>query len=345
MAVGWIVGKVVDGGLGSWFRVWGGVFNVFAGSLGLFGVIPGRPRVRVVGYDRGSGRLCQIGQSKPTEARLTLASNLYPAKPLEVVDLGRMPYARALAVQREMNLAVSRRGAGEAPGPGEADRLLLVEHDPVITVTHRPGVWDNLLATPDRLKEMGIAVEVTDRGGDVTYHGPGQLVAYPILQLKPLGLNLGSYMRLLEQVVIDVLAEFGVVGRREAGAIGVWVDRSGLGSGVLGLQKRRPEGGGQQVSTPDTLDPIPQTRLAKVCALGVRVRKNTTMHGLALNVTTDLSHFKAIDPCGLGGRPVTSLAELLGDDVPGMDEVKGVLVGKMRSAIGALASKDSGVKR
>ncbi len=260
-----------------------------------------------------------------------------------MTDLGKMPYARALAVQREINLAVSQGKPVGTAGAGNC--LLLVEHDPVVTVTHRPGVWDNLLATPDRLKAMGIDVQVTDRGGDITYHGPGQLVAYPIIQLKPLGLNLGSYMRLLEKVVIDVLAEFGIKGQRDPDAIGVWVEGSGLGSGVSGMGKRRPEGGVQQSSTPDTRNPTTDTRLAKICALGVRIRKNTTMHGLALNVTTDLSHFKTIDPCGLGGRPVTSLTELLGDAVPGMDEVKGVLVEVMRAAIDAVASGDSGVKR
>lgn len=210
-----------------------------------------------------------------------------------------MPYAQTLAIQREINLAVSQ---GRPPG----DTLLLVEHDPVITLTHRPGVWDNLIASETRLQELGIAVEVTDRGGDITYHGPGQLVAYPIIQLKPLGLNLGSYMCLLEQVVIDVLAEFGIQGQREKGAIGVWVERG---------KHDLPVG------------------LAKVCAMGVRVRKNTTMHGLALNITTDLSHFKTIDPCGLGDRPVTSLTELLGSDAPEMDEVKRVLIEHFKSAI------------
>jgi lipoyl(octanoyl) transferase len=272
-----------------------------------------------------------------------------------VNDLGRMPYARALAVQREVNLAVSQgRYPGTAganlpgtnfpgadlsganlpgadlpgvdlPGAG-AGCLLLVEHDPVVTVTHRQGTWDNLLATPDRLKELGIDVQVTDRGGDITYHGPGQLVAYPILQLKPLGLNLGSYMWLLEQVVIDVLSEFGIPGQRDDGAIGVWVRVGDQGSGV---GDRRSD---------QTPDPRPQTQLAKVCSMGVRVRKNTTMHGLALNVTTDLSHFKTIDPCGLGGRPVTSLAELLGDAVPTMDEVKAVLVKRMQTAVDSLSS-------
>ncbi len=243
-----------------------------------------------------------------------------------MTDLGRMPYAQALAIQREINLAVSQ---DKPPG----DSLLLVEHNPVITLTHRPGVWDNLLASETRLKEMGIAVEVTDRGGDVTYHGPGQLVAYPILQLKPLGLNLGSYMCLLEQVVIDLLAQFGIKGRREKGAIGVWVEIPGIGYRGSGIGGSDADKGVNQSESSDTRHPTPDTRLAKVCAMGVRVRKNTTMHGLALNVTTDLSHFQTIDPCGLGGRPVTSLAELLGEDAPGMDEVKASLVDKLVSSI------------
>ncbi len=224
-----------------------------------------------------------------------------------------MPYAHALAVQRAVNLAVSEGR--------DAQTLLLVEHDPVITVTHRKGAWDNLLAPQSKLDELGIDVQVTDRGGDITYHGPGQLVAYPILRLNPLGLNLGSYMRMLEQVVIGVLGKFGIEGQRDPGATGVWVERMVQGSG---------SGDHDSGQTPD---PRPQTRLAKLCAMGVRVRKNTTMHGLALNVTTDLEHFATIDPCGLGGRPVTSLADLLGDNVPDMITVKKALVKQLQTAL------------
>jgi len=241
------------------------------------------------------------------EARVTAKTGQDKPAALEVMDLGRMKYARALAVQREVNRAVSRN-------ENEASRLLLVEHDPVITVTHRKDAWDHLLATPQRLEQLGIDVQVTDRGGDVTYHGPGQLVAYPILRLNPLGLNLGSYMRLLEQVIIDVLGVFGIVGVRDKGATGVWVERGDF------PQRGLPAG------------------LAKVCALGVRVRKNTTMHGLALNVMTNLEHFKTIDPCGLGGRPVTSLAELLGDGVPTMAQVKAELIKQLQSAVQRLSS-------
>ena len=245
---------------------------------------------------------------------------------LEVMDLGRMKYARALAIQREINLAVSQN-------PAEPPRLLLVEHEPVITVTHRQNAWDHLLATQDTLDSMGIDVQVTDRGGDITYHGPGQLVAYPILKLNPFGLNLGSYMRLLEQVIIDLIATFGITGKRDDGATGVWVEGIGL----------RDQGAGLSQSDPtDNRHPIPDTRLAKLCALGVRVRKNTTMHGLALNVTTDLSHFTTIDPCGLGGRPVTSLKTLLGDDCPSMDEVKSMLIDQMRSSLGSLSTERAG---
>lgn len=246
-----------------------------------------------------------------------------PGMSLEVRDLGRMPYARALAIQREVNLAVS-----QGKHPGADGCILLVEHDPVITVTHRQGAWDNLLAPAHQLEEMGIDVQITDRGGDITYHGPGQLVAYPILRLNPLGLNLGRYMRLLEQIVIDVLHTFGITGQRDPDATGVWVMTGDQGAGI----------GDQQTITLDHRNPIPETRLAKVCAMGVRVRKNTTMHGLALNVTTDLTHFKTIDPCGLGGRPVTSLAELLGDDVPTMEAVKVALVDQLQSAVHKLAS-------
>ncbi len=203
--------------------------------------------------------------------------------PITIQDLGRAGYAAALSLQRELNQAVID---GEKP-----PTVLLVEHDPVITLTRRPSVRENLLASDEHLTELGVATAETDRGGDITYHGPGQLVVYPVLKLGAFGLNLSSYMRLLEQAVIDTAAHFGVTAHRECGATGVWVPR---------------EGG------PD----------AKLCAMGVRIRKNTTMHGLALNVDPDLSHFELIVPCGLEGRGVTSLKELLGDDCPSMQAVK-----------------------
>lgn len=217
---------------------------------------------------------------------------------LEVSDLGRMRYEPALAQQREMNQAVIDHN-----GP---QRILLVEHEPVITISHRKSAPGHLLADDAMLRRLGIEVCETDRGGDITYHGPGQLVVYPILRLGDWGLNLSSYMRLLEAVIIDVLAVWGLAGVRDPSATGVWVN---------------PDGGEQ----PD----------AKICAMGVRIRKNVTLHGLALNVTTDLTHFDAIVPCGLAGRGVTSLQQILSDKHPPMDEVKTVVVDQLKHHLAA----------
>lgn len=244
---------------------------------------------------------------------------------LIVRDLGRMPYIEALAIQRHLHAtvvgsrqpsAVSRQhsehaiGNSElgtrnselpnppAPRPPRAMHLLLVEHDPpVITVSARKTARQHLIATPDMLARAGVEVCETDRGGDITYHGPGQLVVYPILDLNTLGLRLHGYMRLLEQVVIDTLARFGIEGHRDDTATGVWVATA----------EHRA------------------ARNAKICAMGVRVSRWVTMHGLALNVTTNLDHFNLIIPCGLVGRGVTSMARELGEQCPSMDEVKEAL--------------------
>lgn len=220
-------------------------------------------------------------------------------------DLGRLSYASGYAAQeREVDRVLAAREAGR-PVVGS---LLLLEHDPVITISRRADAASHLLATPAMLQRAGVALAETDRGGDITYHGPGQLVAYPILDLNLLNLGLHDYMRMLEQVVIDALAVFGVTGRRDPGATGVWVDR-------------------------------PSGPAAKVCAMGVRVRKWVSMHGLAMNVTTNLDHFRLIVPCGLQGRPVTSLSQLLGDACPSMDAVKAALLSGFRSRIAEAASK------
>jgi lipoyl(octanoyl) transferase len=210
---------------------------------------------------------------------------------LQVIDLGRMAYGPALEIQRgHVEEVLAARDAGGA----EVGRVLLVEHDPVITVSRRAGAGTNLLATPEVLARHGVALAETDRGGDITYHGPGQLVVYPILDLNLLNLGLHAYMRMLEQVAIDVCAAFGAEAERDPSATGVWAQG------------------------------------AKVCAMGVRVRRWVSMHGMALNVTTNLEHFGLIVPCGLAGRRVTSLRELLGDGCPGMEEVKSVLVSDLR---------------
>jgi lipoyl(octanoyl) transferase len=216
---------------------------------------------------------------------------------LTVRDLGRMPYAEAFSLQKELQRRVIEGRGGGAPAPMH---LLLLEHDPpVITVTRRPGAAQNLLARPEDLAAAGVEVAPTDRGGDITYHGPGQLVAYAILDLNALGLRPHGYMRLLEQSVIDVLARFGIEAGRDPAATGVWAG-----------------------------DPP-----AKVCALGVRIARWVSMHGLALNVTTDLSHFGLIVPCGLAGRGVTSMERLLGERCPSLNEVKRVLAETLSAAL------------
>lgn len=218
----------------------------------------------------------------------------------DIIDLGRLPYAAAYAEQtrRAEQLHAARENPALRGGAPAAGTILLVEHDPVITISRRQGARANLLATPELLARHGVAIEETDRGGDITYHGPGQLVVYPILDLSLINLGLHGYMRLLEDAVIATCAAFGLAAGREEGATGVWIGGGDAGSG--------------------------QAR--KIAAMGVRVRRWVSMHGLALNVTTNLEHFGLIVPCGLVGRPVTSLAKELGEACPSMDAVKRSLV-------------------
>jgi len=227
---------------------------------------------------------------------------------IEVVDLGRMAYARAYDEQLRHHAEVLE---SRAQGGGLVGRLLLVEHDPpVITVSRRPEAAGHLLATPEMLARHGIEVQATDRGGDITYHGPGQQVVYPILDLNRLGLNLHAYIRLLEQAVIDVCDQLDLHAGRDACATGVWVrrdDASSSGCGSAGS--------------------------AKVCAIGVRVRRWVSMHGLALNVSTNLEHFGLIVPCGLAGRAVTSLQREMGERCPTMARVRTMLASALRVRI------------
>ncbi len=218
---------------------------------------------------------------------------------LVVRDLGQMPYAQTLGIQRDLQRQVIEgRPTADACG-----YLLLVEHDPpVITVSRRSGARQHLVASDAQLAQAGVEVAETDRGGDITYHGPGQLVVYPILDLNTLGLRLLGYMRFLERVVIEALAVWGIEGRRDETATGVWVDGS------------------------------------KICAMGVRLSRWVSMHGLALNVTTNLSHFDLIVPCGLRGRTVTSMQREIGDACPPIAEVKDVLARGFEQAVARACS-------
>lgn len=189
---------------------------------------------------------------------------------VRVVHVGRLPYLAALALQRHL---VAARSAGQAP-----DTLLLLEHPPTITLGVRANPGHVLLPAAE-LARRGVALVHSDRGGDVTFHGPGQIVGYPILKLSHHGADLGRYVRGLEETIIRTLAEFGVTGLRTPGLTGVWVADG----------------------------------RAKICAIGVRLSASgVTSHGFALNVSTELSGFAQIVPCGIADRTVTSLEQLLG---------------------------------
>lgn len=200
---------------------------------------------------------------------------------IQVRRLGRIGYAEGLELQKKL---VEQRKAGEIP-----DQLLLLEHPPVITLGVKTrNNQTNIVATPQALAEEGVDVFETGRGGDVTYHGPGQLVGYPILDLKPDRCDVHKYVRDIEEVMIRTAASFGVEAGRLPGLTGAWVGDE------------------------------------KLAAIGVRISKWVTSHGFAFNVNTALRHFDFIVPCGITDRGVTSLEKLVGRAVP-MDEVEDVV--------------------
>lgn len=225
----------------------------------------------------------------------------------EVVNLGRMGYHDAFdrQIAEHGRVLAARENGSEIAGC-----ILTVEHHPVLSVSRRKTAKLNILASPERLSQLGIEVCETDRGGDVTYHGPGQLVVYPIIDLNRVGLNLHAYMRLLEEAIITTCRGFGMQADREPGATGVWVSS-------------RVHGG----------------QAAKICAMGVRVRRWVTMHGLALNVSPDMVHFETIVPCGLSGRPVTSLRAELGDATPSWNDVRERTVRSLQGTLTAAAQE------
>ncbi len=160
----------------------------------------------------------------------------------------------------------------------------------------------NLIAPADQLAKLGVEVVQSDRGGDITFHGPGQIVAYPIVRLIDHQLSIGGYVHRLEDAVIAALADFRISGRKDPAAIGVWVDHD--------------------------------RQLRKICALGVRIRRGVSLHGIALNVSTDLRYFNLIIPCGLTGRGVTSIQRVLGEGAPTITEVKAVLQRRIIESLG-----------
>ncbi len=198
-------------------------------------------------------------------------------RPLAVVDLGRRPYGEVLELQRDL---CRRRMSGDLAD----DLLLLVEHEPVVTLGR--GTREASLPLPvDAIRRRGVEVFEVERGGDVTFHGPGQLVGYPILDLTGHRQDLHWYLRTLEQALIAALGALGIAAERNPGLTGVW------------------------------------TRGRKIASIGIHVKQWVTLHGFALNVTTDLGYFDLIVPCGIQGVSMTSVArELAGSAPPGIDQ-------------------------
>jgi lipoyl(octanoyl) transferase len=212
-------------------------------------------------------------------------------RPLEVRRLGTVEYQAALDLQKQL---VEDRKNGRIP-----DQLLLLEHPPVITLGVKTrNDRSHVLGTPESLAAQGVALFETGRGGDVTYHGPGQLVGYPILDLKPDRCDVHRYVRDLEEVLIHAVADFGITAGRIPGLTGIWVDDE------------------------------------KLAAIGVRISRWVTSHGFALNVCTDLSGFGLIVPCGITDKGVTSMERLLGRLAP-MAEVENAIAARFEGVFGS----------
>ena len=237
---------------------------------------------------------------------------------ISVVQLGALDYGEGLRLQRRL---IELRKAGQI-----GDALLLLEHTPVITLGRNANAA-NVLASSDALAAREVEVFECDRGGDVTFHGPGQLVGYPIFDLRghlasPDGdlhsqrfagegaratqarktLGVVDYVRRLEEVLIRTCGDFGIPTTRIAGLTGVWTEPDRVGSGL------RPDQGGSETRHHTSAE-------AKIAAIGVHISRSVTSHGFALNVNTDLSYFNLIVPCGITARPVTSMQKELGRDV------------------------------
>lgn len=220
-------------------------------------------------------------------------------------DLGMMDYKTAWELQEKILFTnvqkkrISQDGKSE-PGDEKSStthHLLFVEHPPVYTLG-KSGKIQHVLINEEERSSKGIEFYNTNRGGDITFHGPGQLVAYPIFDLEKFGTDIGKYLRNLEEVIIRTLADYGLEGERSQGETGVWLESS-----IRGRER-------------------------KICAIGVRCSRWITMHGFAFNVNTNLNYFNHIIPCGIGSKKVTSLQQETGSEI-GMREVKLKVMEKM----------------
>ncbi|MDR0680902.1 MAG: lipoyl(octanoyl) transferase LipB [Dysgonamonadaceae bacterium] len=217
---------------------------------------------------------------------------------IEFVDWKKIPYSQAYKQQKELFEKALLNKTEHIP---VQNQIIFCEHPHVITIG-KHGMFSNLLFPEKTLEEKNVELYQVDRGGDITYHGPGQIVAYPILDLEMLGFGLKEYVHRLEEVIIQTLAAYGIKGERLSGATGVWLDKDESG------------------------------KARKIAAIGVRCSRYITMHGLALNVNTDLSYFKLINPCGFVDKGVASMQQEAGR-VVNMEEVKNSLSVRFRQLL------------
>lgn len=201
-----------------------------------------------------------------------------------------MSYGECWDLQRSLFDALCRKKFNKEFADDEPRGTILIVEHPAVYTLGKSGHAENMLVTEEYLQSLGAEFYHIDRGGDITFHGPGQLVCYPIVDLDAIGLGVRRYIEALEQTIIDLAAEYGIEAHRSEGASGVWITRPG-------------------------------GRLEKLCAIGVRASHGVTMHGLAMNVATDLNWFHLINPCGFTDRGVCSLTTLTGREVT-MEEVK-----------------------
>ncbi len=235
-------------------------------------------------------------------------------KELLVQDIGLKPYKEAFVTQTGLfdqlkQIKINNKHR-DKPKP-TANYLLFTEHPHVYTLG-KSGKENHLLIGPDERKKYQVDFIKTNRGGDITYHGPGQIVGYPIIDLDNFDLDILAYMRLLETVIIDVLSEYGIKGERSEGETGVWLDAG-------------------------------QATARKICAMGVKTSRWVTMHGFALNVDVDLSYFKHIIPCGIRQKGVTSMQKELGY-IPDKNRLKQTILDKFSEHFRAKIKKVDALK-
>lgn len=227
---------------------------------------------------------------------------------IKVSDLGTIPYQEAWDLQERLlqesiALKADLRNGLAAPGAAVQHHLLFCEHPPVYTLG-KSGHMENLLVNDEMLTQQGIGFVHTNRGGDITFHGEGQIVGYPIIDLEQFFTDLGRYLRSLEEVIIRTLADYGLKGERSKGETGVW------------------------------LEPDVPGKARKICAMGVRCSRWVTMHGFALNVNTNLDYFSNIIACGITGKAVTSLQKETGRVIP-LEEVQARILYHFAGVFGA----------